>query len=125
MKQETAARIRDGMWASVNRGGTGHNAAIEGFDVCGKTGTVQVLGSDKRKEIRDDGDEFEDHSWFAGFASKDNPEIAVVVLLEHGGMGGLAAAPLAHEIFRIYYQKRMARQTLITQALTGAAEAVR
>ena len=35
----------------------------------------------------------EDHSWFVGFAGRDNPEIAVVVFVEHGGKGGIAAAP--------------------------------
>jgi cell division protein FtsI/penicillin-binding protein 2 len=47
----------------------------------------------------------EDHSWFAGFASRDNPEIALVVFLEHGGKGGIVAAPLARQIFSAYFDK--------------------
>jgi penicillin-binding protein 2 len=99
-------RIRQGMWGSVNRWGTGHNAAIAGLDICGKTGTVQVIGNEKRKELQKEGPQFEDHSWFVGFATRDTPEIAVVVFLEHGGKGGIAAAPLAREIFRAYFEKK-------------------
>jgi penicillin-binding protein 2 len=99
-------RVRDGMWGSVNGGGTGHNAALPGLDICGKTGTVQVVGNEKKKEIQGDLSDLEDHSWFAGFAGKDNPEIAVVVFIEHGGKGGIAAAPIAREIFRTYYAKK-------------------
>ncbi len=100
--EDHARRIRAGMWASVNNGGTGHSAAVPGHDVCGKTGTVQVIGNEKKQQTRED---IEDHSWFAGFASRDNPEIAVVVFIEHGGMGGIAAAPLAREIFSAYFEK--------------------
>jgi penicillin-binding protein 2 len=100
---EHAGRIRAGMWASVNNGGTGHNAAIPGRDICGKTGTVQVISNENRQSRRED---FEDHSWFAGFASRDNPGIAVVVFIEHGGTGGVAAAPLAKQIFSAYFDKQ-------------------
>jgi penicillin-binding protein 2 len=103
MGDEHAGRIRAGMWASVNNGGTGHNAAIPGKDICGKTGTVQVIGKENKHLMRGD---FEDHSWFAGFASRDNPEIAVVVFIEHGGTGGVAAAPLAKQIFSAYFDKQ-------------------
>jgi penicillin-binding protein 2 len=102
-------RIRQGMWGSVNNSGTGHAAMIPGLDICGKTGTVQVMSNEKRKELSGDLSEFEDHSWFAGFASRDNPEIAVVVFIEHGGKGGIAAAPLAKEIFGLYFAKRQHR----------------
>lgn len=103
VKPENARKIRQGMWESVNDFGTGHNAAIHGVDVCGKTGTVQVISNEKKRQS---GEEIEDHSWFAGFASRDNPEIAVVVFLEHGGKGGVAAAPLARQIFSAYFGKK-------------------
>jgi penicillin-binding protein 2 len=100
--EDRASRIREGMWQSVNNWGTGHNAAVPGFDICGKTGTVQVIGNENKQLLREGA---EDHSWFAGFGTRDNPEIAVVVFIEHGGMGGVAAAPLAHEIFSAYFHK--------------------
>ncbi len=99
---EHARRIREGMWQSVNNWGTGHNAAVPGQDICGKTGTVQVIGNENKQAMRDD---FEDHSWFAGFGNRDNPEIAVVVFIEHGGKGGVAAAPLAKQVFSAYFDK--------------------
>jgi penicillin-binding protein 2 len=101
--EEHTRRIRQGMWGSVNGGGTGYNAAIPGRDICGKTGTVQVIGNDNRKQAAREG--VEDHSWFVGFGSRDNPEIAVVAFVEHGGMGGVAAAPLARQVFAAYYEK--------------------
>jgi penicillin-binding protein 2 len=100
--EEKSRRIREGMWQSVNNYGTGHNAAIPGLDICGKTGTVQVVGNENKKLMREDA---EDHSWFAGFASRDNPEIAVTVFIEHGGKGGIIAAPLAKLIFGAYFDK--------------------
>ncbi len=103
---EGTRHIRNGMWGSVNSWGTGHNAALPGLDICGKTGTVQVMSNERRKEFRGDLSEFEDHSWFVGFANRDNPEIAVVAFVEHGGKGGVAAAPLAKEIFRAYFAKQ-------------------
>ncbi|MBP1622954.1 MAG: mrdA [Acidobacteria bacterium] len=115
---ENARRIREGMWESVNDFGTGHNAAIPGLDICGKTGTVQVIGLDKKRQS---GDEVEDHSWFAGFANRDNPEIAVVVFLEHGGKGGVVAAPLARQIFGAYFGKKKNKTAVgDTLAVSGA-----
>jgi penicillin-binding protein 2 len=102
LSPERASRIREGMWESVNNSGTGHNAAIPGLDICGKTGTVQVVGNEKKQLMQEDS---EDHSWFAGFGSRDNPEIAVVVFIEHGGKGGIIAAPLARQIFSAYFEK--------------------
>jgi penicillin-binding protein 2 len=106
IKSENAARIRAGMWGNVNGGGTGSGAAIPGLDICGKTGTVQVIGAEAKKDFKGDAADVANHAWFAGFASRDNPEIAVIVFLEHGGGGGAAAAPLAREIFKTYYAKK-------------------
>lgn len=103
MSDAHTRRIRQGMWESVNNWGTGHNAVIPGLDICGKTGTVQVVGKETRKILREG---TEDHSWFAGFGSRDNPEIVVVVFVEHGGKGGVTSAPIAREIFRAYYEKQ-------------------
>lgn len=115
IEAETVNMIRAGMWQSVNNWGTGHSAAIPGFDICGKTGTVQVIGAEREKELDSNLPALEDHSWFAGFASRDNPEIAVVAFIEHGGKGGIAAAPLAREIFRTYFARKQP-PVLITKA---------
>ena len=44
-----------------------------------------------------------DHAWFVAFAPAEKPEIAVAVLVEHGGHGGAAAAPLAKKIIEKYF----------------------
>jgi penicillin-binding protein 2 len=119
--EENTRRIREGMWGSVNNQGTGHNAAIPGLDICGKTGTVQILSNEKKGENDRDPSTFEDHSWFAGFAPRDNPEISVVVFLEHGGKGGIAAAPLAREIFKAYFAKRR-RPEMLTELRNPSSE---
>ncbi len=46
--------------------------------------------------------EFLDHAWFAAFAPVTDPQIAVIVLVEHSGHGGSIAAPLAKEIIETY-----------------------
>jgi hypothetical protein len=72
---------------------------VVGFDVSGKTGTAQVVALDKAK-----GD-LKDHAWFVAFAPRDNPEMAVVVLVENVGFGGTHSAPVAGAIFEAYYKK--------------------
>lgn len=103
IEEDTVRRIQEGMWQSVNDFGTGHNAAIPGINICGKTGTAQIVSKETKKQFPGAAD---DHAWFAGFGTRENPEIAVVVFVEHGGKGGVTAAPLAKEIFKTYYDKR-------------------
>jgi penicillin-binding protein 2 len=94
--------VAKGMWGVVNEGGTGTRAAVKGFDVAGKTGTAQVVN--KKSYGKDES--FEDHAWFVGFAPYRNPEIVVAAFVEHGGHGGVTAAPVAHAIFETYYKKK-------------------
>ena len=115
--EDNARRIREGMWNGVNNYGTGRNAAIPGLDICGKTGTVQIVSRSTNQQLRE---EIEDHSWFTGFASRDNPEIAVAVFIEHGGTGGVAAAPLAKQLFNVYFNKR--NGVLLTSASASDAK---
>ncbi|CUT17250.1 MULTISPECIES: penicillin-binding protein 2 [Candidatus Ichthyocystis] len=76
------------------------------YSVAGKTGTAQVVnmkGNYNPNEV----DEFErDHSWFIAFSPVDNPEIALVVLVENGGWGAKSAAPVARKIMDFYYYHR-------------------
>ncbi len=95
-------KVIQGMWEGVNREGTGRAAKVDGFDVCGKTGSTQIMSKEKLEEIKQMGKEVKTHSWFTGFAPKDNPEVVVTVLVEYGGMGGATAAPLARQLFDLY-----------------------
>lgn len=73
----------------VVKAGTGTMARIDSIVVCGKTGTVEFKGK-------------EDHSVFICFAPKDNPRIAVSVIVENAGFGGTWAAPIASLVMEKY-----------------------
>jgi len=102
--------MRHAMWRTINdSAGTGSSALIPGFDVCGKTGTAQTVTfrtKDDRKEKR------YQNAWFAGFAPFQRPEVAIVVLLEHAGHGGEAAAPIARQILEAYLESPVREQIL-------------
>ncbi len=104
---EKLQAIRQGMWGVVNGGGTGGKARVEGHDVCGKTGTAQVISNQNRlraQQLNKNAD-FRDNGWFIFFAPRDNPTVAGVVFLEHGIHGPNAAA-VAHHILATYFAKQ-------------------
>jgi penicillin-binding protein 2 len=102
IKPEFFETLIRGMWKSVNEEGTGRGAKVEGFDVCGKTGSTQLISRERAEKL---GKQIKTHSWFSGFAPRDNPQVVVTVLVEYGGMGGATAAPLAKELFSLYREK--------------------
>lgn len=77
--------VIDGMEMVVTNG-TARNAAIDGFAVCAKTGTVENYFRNKKQQ---------NHSFFVAFAPKDNPRIAICVVVENAGYGSTWAAPIA------------------------------
>ncbi len=102
----TFESVIEGMWRSVNAGGTGSGAFIPGLDICGKTGSTQVISREMAKRLALQGREVKTHSWFSGFAPRHHPRVVVTVLVEYGGGGGALAAPLAGEIFRLFEQRQ-------------------
>lgn len=82
----------------VQEGGTG--ARLKSFEVPmgGKTGTAQVVSLDSACV----GEKCRDHAWFVGFAPTDKPEIATAVVVEHGGFGAAAAAPIVGALMQRY-----------------------
>ena len=107
---ENLQTIRDAMWSVVNEGGTGRGARLANYQVAGKTGTAQTISLSTREELSESElEKLEDNAWFVGFAPRDNPEIIVAVIVQRGGSGGSAAAPLAREIFRLYHAKYKSR----------------
>jgi penicillin-binding protein 2 len=99
--------VKKGLWAVVNEFGTGGKARIDGYDVCGKTGTVQVVGFDRGKDLwKKDKKKYGDHAWFVAFAPLENPMVAAAVFVEHGGHGSDAAAPVAKKIFETFFKDR-------------------
>lgn len=85
VSQSTADVVTEIMVDTVNAG-TGRRARISGVDVAGKTGTAEV------------GKGAETHAWFIAFAPVNNPQVAVAVVLENAGTGGVVAAPAARAV---------------------------
>jgi penicillin-binding protein 2 len=84
--------VIEGM-AAVVTAGTARVAAIDGIEVCGKTGTSQNPHG-------------EDHSVFFGFAPKNNPQIAIAVFVENAGFGNTWAAPISSLLMERYLTKK-------------------
>lgn len=118
-RESTWRELQEGMWGVVNQGGTGYAARLDGVQVCGKTGTAQVASKENlsRQIDAERPEHLRNHAWFVGYAPRKNPELAIAVLVEHAGAGGQAAAPVAREIFRAYFQgKRNREETHARQA---------
>lgn len=102
--------LREAMWSVVNEWGTGWAARVAGFEVCGKTGTAQTISLQARSRLSpEEAERFLPNAWFVGFAPRDDPEIAVAVIVQRGGGGGSAAAPIARKILERYYEKKRHR----------------
>jgi penicillin-binding protein 2 len=103
VKREHLAVIKNAL-VGVNKEGTSaaafRNAA---YTSGGKTGTAQVfsLKGEKYSEHKVD-ERLRDHAWFIAYAPADKPKIAVAVLVENGGFGAQAAAPIARKVFDYY-----------------------
>ncbi len=98
-------QVVEGLFRVVNKEGTGRAAAIEDLPVCGKTGTSQIIAKDNPKyKILTQEKRFMPNSWFVSFAPRDNPRLAMVILVENGGDAGLIAAPLAARIYAEYFK---------------------
>jgi penicillin-binding protein A len=92
---ELVRAVRPGVAAELTRmmqavvsNGTGGAAQIPGVSVAGKTGTAENQPGQPT------------HAWFIGFAPAANPQVAVAVLVEHGGVGGVTAAPIARQVMQ-------------------------
>ncbi|MEL6100294.1 MAG: penicillin-binding protein 2 [Pseudomonadota bacterium] len=107
MRPTNLLMMRRAMYAVVNdRKGTAYRSRIiaEDMRMAGKTGTSQVrnITAEERRAgvIRNEDLPWErrDHALFVNFAPYDNPKYAVAVVVEHGGGGSKAAAPIARDI---------------------------
>ena len=105
-------KVIGGMYKAVNSGygsgGTASVAAVEGLDICGKTGTAQNPHGN-------------DHSVFICFAPRDNPKIAVAAYVENGGFGATWAAPIASLLTEKYLNGEISkdRKALEERMLNG------
>ncbi len=95
------AIVRQGLWGVVNDpSGTAYSTVhLPGFDIAGKTGSVQVIAQKTRKENLPF--KYRDHGWFTSFAPESDPRLVVSVFVEHGGSGH-NASPIAKALYQKY-----------------------
>jgi penicillin-binding protein 2 len=106
-------QLKHGLWTVVNEpGGTARASQVDGLDVSGKTGTAQVIAPGAFVKSANLPYAVRAHGWFASFAPRDEPELVVVVFVEHAGGGGAFAAPLAGQMFQTYFRDRLTEQRL-------------
>ncbi|MEO5967028.1 MAG: penicillin-binding protein 2 [Ferruginibacter sp.] len=105
-KKHTALNIPDSIFEAVHDGmqgvmesGTGRYAKVPGIVVCGKTGTVENAYKGMKQK---------DHAFFAAFAPRDNPRIAIAVICENAGFGSTSAAPIASLMIEKYLNDSIA-----------------
>ena len=111
ISEETVQKVTDGMYGVVNEpGGTGYSSRIQNVEFSGKSGTAQIIGYDLRSRLGKE-KEFKDNAWFVGYAPRRDPEIVVTVLVQGGGHGGEASAPIVRDIVKAYYNKKNGVQT--------------
>ena len=130
LSKKTIEILNDALRAVVNEpGGTGQNAKLPGVEVCGKTGTSQVLGlpeNEKARRRKVLSAFHKDHALFASYAPASHPEIVVAVILENAGGGGAVAAPVARKILSAYFEgkkkDKSAQVTVRTATLNKPAE---
>jgi penicillin-binding protein 2 len=95
--------------------GTAHAIKHKAIQIAGKTGTAQVVrlaeGANRKSAAAAAKEKDRDHAWFVGYAPAQDPRIVVTALVEHGGHGSSAAAPLVQQVI-VNYLEREATQTL-------------
>lgn len=94
LKPSTLALVREGLQRVVIKGSARYAFAgfpLDQIPVAGKTGTAQNQGKD-------------DFAFFASYAPADNPKLVVIVVVEEGGYGSVAAAPIARKLFEAYFE---------------------
>ncbi|KUO65778.1 MAG: cell division protein FtsI [Gracilibacter sp. BRH_c7a] len=94
LSTDEAEKIKSGMILAVNEG-TASPGALPEIQVAAKTGSAEPGGNKTT------------HAWFIAFAPADDPQIAVAVLVEHGGSGGGAAAPIAKAVIEKALERKV------------------
>lgn len=103
-KAENVALIKAALAGVVTEGTSARVFAKAGYISAGKTGTAQVFGM-KRGEKYVAGrinERLRDHAWYIAYAPADKPTIALAVMVENGGFGASAAAPIAKAVLDYY-----------------------
>ena len=123
--QEHINLIKDAMFSSSNEpGGTSYRHRFENpkYTFAGKTGSSQIkrfTEAQREAEVKQKDIEYKDrdHALFVAFAPYKNPQYAISVLVEHGGSGGKAAAPIARKVIKKVLERHELRERI--NQLTG------
>ena len=118
--QEHINLVKDAMYASSNEpGGTSYRHRFENkkFTFAGKTGSSQVkrfTEAQREAEVKQENLPYKDrdHALFVAFAPYQDPKYAISVLVEHGGSGGKAAAPIAKKVIKKVLDRHELRQRI-------------
>jgi penicillin-binding protein 2 len=96
---DAMVKVTSGPRGTATRVGRGAS-----YLVAGKTGTAQVfsVGQTEKYDEKTVAERLRDHALFIAFAPADRPRLAIAVLVENGGFGGTAAAPIARAVFDAY-----------------------
>lgn len=124
LKESTLQNLRTALADVVNSGeGTGGAAKSQIVQIAGKTGTAQVAEM-KGGTVKSENLAYliRDHAWFVSYAPAEKPEIAVVVLVEHGGHGGSAAAPMAKKVIEKYMSVHKEAEPPVEKLARGQGE---
>jgi len=121
--QENINFVKDAMFASTNEpGGTSYRSRLEDekFRFAGKTGSSQVkrfTAEQRELEIKQKDLDYKDrdHALFIAFAPYDNPKYAISVVIEHGGSGSSAAAPVAKKVIKKVLERDELRNSQTNQ----------
>jgi len=116
--QEHINLIKDAMFSSSNEpGGTSYRHRIENpkYTFAGKTGSSQIkrfTEAQREAEVKQKDLDYKDrdHALFVAFAPYKNPQYAISVVVEHGGSGGKAAAPIAKKVIKKVLERHELRQ---------------
>ncbi|MCX6247228.1 MAG: penicillin-binding protein 2 [Bacteroidetes bacterium] len=98
--------VVEAMHDVMEAGGTGFASRVDGIEICGKTGTAQNPHG-------------KNHSIFICFAPKDNPKIAVAVVVENAGFGATFAAPIATLVIEKYINREVKRKDIEQSMISG------
>jgi penicillin-binding protein 2 len=121
--QENINLIKDAMFAATNEiGGTSYRSRLDDkkFMFAGKTGSSQIKRfTEKQREAETKQAEItyleRDHAWFVAFAPVQDPRYAISVLVEHGGSGSSAAAPIAKKVIKKVIERHELRSSALNQ----------
>jgi penicillin-binding protein 2 len=102
--------IMEGMRGTLTHGTAARIGLDAPYKIAGKTGTAQAfsVAQNARYVEKDVNERLRDHSWFMAFAPAEDPKIAVAVIVENGGFGASAAAPIARRMMDAYLLPRLA-----------------